>query len=132
MRRALWPDSEAGEVDALLSGSDGGGARLLVHPRGSGGLGAFAEIGTRSYAEGCVSSPVAYLEGLWVDPDLRRRGVAQALVAAVERWAIAEGLQELAWDTALGNSASESFHGACGFEETDRIVCFRKRLVARE
>jgi aminoglycoside 6'-N-acetyltransferase I len=132
MRQTLWPDSQPEEVDALLS--DGVDSRVwfLVHERASGELGGFVEVGTRSYAEGCLSSPVAYLEGLWVDPDLRRQGVARELVDAAEAWAITEGLTELASDTGLDNLGSQAFHSDCGFEETDRVICFRKCLVGPE
>ena len=30
---------------------------------------------SRPYADGCDTSPVGYLEGWYVDPDLRRTGV---------------------------------------------------------
>ena len=131
MRRALWPDSEPEEVDLVLGGPGERRLRVLVAERPSGGLGGFAEFGTRSYAEGCRTSPVAYLEGLWVDPDLRRRGVAQDLVQAVESWARGEGLTELASDTGLENRPSQAFHAHLGFEETDRAICYRKSLGPR-
>lgn len=130
MRSALWPDSEPEEVDALLAGSLRPDIWFLVHERASGGLGAFVEVGTRSYAEGCGTSPVAYLEGLWVDEDLRRNGVARRLIEGVEAWALARGLKELASDADLENHASQAFHLDCGFAETDRVVCFRKVLGA--
>ena len=129
MRRGLWPDSEPEEVDGILSAAGNARVWFLVHERASGRLGGFVEVGTRSYAEGCRTSPVAYLEGLWVDRDLRRRGVARELVAAVEAWAVQKGLRELASDAEIENSVGQAFHRTCGFQETDRVVCFRKSLV---
>lgn len=128
MRQALWPDSQPVEVDELLAADGRRMTRLLVHERGDGRLGGFVEVGTRRWAEGCRSSPVAYLEGLWVDPELRRTGVARALVASAEAWALQRGLTELASDTSLDNPGSEAFHLACGFEETARVIGFRKAL----
>src|SRR5688572_16347920 len=88
MRLALWPQHDAADhrrwMARWLTASD---HLVLVVPReGSAGLSAFAEVGTRASAAGCESSPVAYLEGWYVDADMRRRGVGAALVAAAEEW----------------------------------------------
>lgn len=130
LRRALWPDCADEEAEALL---DRPATRyvVLVADRPGGGLCAFAEVGTRPYAEGCESSPVAYLEGIWVDPDHRRGGVAAALTKAAEAWARACGLTELASDFSPGNEASRAFHEAAGFAPADEAVCVRKDVSAR-
>ena len=77
---------------------------------------------------GTQSSPVIFLEGLYVIPELRRQGVARTLVAEVARWARACGCSELASDALLENAASHAAHRALGFAETERVVFFRKRL----
>ena len=82
----------------------------------------------RSYAEGCTSSPVAYVEGWWVDPDDRAHGVGRALIAAVEDWARDLNLTEIASDADLDNNDSIGAHLALGYQEVERIVCFRKSL----
>ncbi len=130
MRRSLWPDSadeHAAEIERVLSGADRS-LHVLVAEREGAGLLGFLEVGTRSHAEGCTTSPVAYLEGWWVDPDARRAGVGAALVAAAEGWARARGLREIASDAELSNAGSHAAHRALGYTEVDRIVCFRKRL----
>ena len=71
---------------------------------------------------------VAYLEGLYVEPEYRRRGVAAALVRAVEPWAREQGCSELASDTTIDNDVSAAVHRALGFDEVERIICFRKDL----
>ena len=72
---------------------------------------------------------MAFLEGIYVLPRYRRRGVARALITAVERWATSQGCQELASDTATDNLRSQSLPMALGFEETERVVYFRKELA---
>ncbi len=129
MRRALWPDAEEAEVDGLLD-RPGVATVVFVAGDGPGSASAFAELGLRSYAEGCSTSPVAYLEGIWVDPEARGSGLGRALVQTAARWARAMGCAELASDTGPENAASLAFHGAVGFRETDRAVCFLAGLDA--
>jgi aminoglycoside 6'-N-acetyltransferase I len=79
---------------------------------------------------GCETSPVAFLEGIYVEPWARRQGVAKELVAEVERWAFARGCQEFASDALLDDTDSHGMHVALGFEETERVVYFRKGLAS--
>ena len=132
MRQALWPnadpDAQLADMDEWLAQPD---TTVIVVPRigvAGAGLVGFAEVGTRSVAESCSSSPVAFLEGWYVDPDLRRRGVGTALVRAVETWARSRGLKELASDTQLANTDSQRAHAAVGFIEVERLVAYRKVL----
>ncbi len=132
MRQALWPnadpDAQLADMDEWLAQPD---TAVIVVPRigGAGaGLAGFAEVGTRSVAESCSSSPVAFLEGWYVDPDLRRQGVGTALVRAAETWARTKGLKELASDTQLANTDSQRAHAAVGFIEVERLVAYRKVL----
>jgi aminoglycoside 6'-N-acetyltransferase I len=123
MRTALWPGQD--DMTAWLARPD---ATVIVAARAGGVLCGFAEAGERAYADGCESSPVAYLEGWYVDPDTRRQGVGGRLVRAVEEWARARGLQELASDTLLDNVDSQRAHERLGFAESERHVLFRKSL----
>ena len=82
----------------------------------------------RDYVEGTESSPVGYLEGIYVEENCRRRGLAAALLAACEDWARTKGCREFASDCELTNSQSLRFHLALGFEEANRIICFTKKL----
>jgi aminoglycoside 6'-N-acetyltransferase I len=89
-----------------------------------------AEASVRhEYVNGTESSPVAFLEGLYVVPQARRKGIAAALVAAVCAWAQSAGCRELASDAVLENSISHVVHRALGFEETERVVFFRRKLA---
>jgi aminoglycoside 6'-N-acetyltransferase I len=129
LRLALWPDASqaehlAGMKDAVIRGHY---IRLAKSPDGVA-IG-FVEASKRvDYVNGTSTSPVAFIEGLYVSSDLRRVGVARALVAIVATWAIAEGCGELASDSLLDNSAAHAAHRALGFEETERVVYFRKAL----
>ena len=128
LRIRLWPGSEADHspymADAIARGHF---VRLAIAPSGSA-VG-FVEASRRvDYVNGTNSSPVAFLEGLFVEPASRGNGVARALVAAVEGWALAQGFTELASDSPLENVSAHAAHRALGFEETERVVYFRRAL----
>jgi hypothetical protein len=80
----------------------------------------------RACAEDCDTRPVGYVEGWFVDPDVRRQGVGRALVAAAEHWAATQGCHEMASDAAITNQVSIDAQKALGFEESSRAVHFRK------
>ena len=87
-----------------------------------------AEASVRAdYVNGAHSSPVAFLEGLYVAPEARRKGIARSLVSAVSQWARGVGCTELASDASLDNESSHAVHLALGFQQTERVVFFRKR-----
>ena len=89
----------------------------------------FAQCQLRNdYVEGTSSTPVGYLEGIFVAPAYQKRGIARALLAACENWARMRGCSEFASDCELTNSDSLLFHLNVGFEEANRIICFTKKL----
>lgn len=131
MRRLLWPDGadeHGAEIDACLAAADPSLATFVL-ARPDGRLGGFLEAGSRPYAEGCAG-PAGYIEGWWVDEDLRRQGHGRRLVAAAEAWAREQGFTEMASDALIDNRVSHLAHGALGYQEVERIVCFRKPLTA--
>ena len=90
---------------------------------------AFAQCQLRhDYVEGTESSPVGYLEGIFVSEGYRKQGIAAELLSECEKWAKEKGCTEFASDCELDNETSLRFHRALGFEETNRIICFRKDL----
>jgi aminoglycoside 6'-N-acetyltransferase I len=76
-----------------------------------------------------VSSPVPFIEGWYVEPAMQRRGVGKALVEAAEAWSIAASYDEIASDVEIDDDGSIAAHRALGYEEVDRVVCFRKALT---
>lgn len=89
----------------------------------------FAQCQLRhDYVEGCSTSPVAYLEGIFVDEAHRLQGAAAALLEACETWAREQGCAEFASDCELDNAESLRFHRSRGFTEVNRIICFKKTL----
>ena len=129
LRHALWPDGlEADhrrEIERFYAGPQM--APLLVAEDRSGLLG-FAELSIRPYAEGCETDRVGFLEGWFVIPEARHRGVGRKLVAAAEAWARSAGCTEFASDAEADNEESAAAHRALGFEDVGLIRCFRKDL----
>jgi aminoglycoside 6'-N-acetyltransferase I len=130
MRSALWPDADVDELNVEARAMLDAGDRAVAFVAECGGaLVGLAEASVRhEYVNGTASSPVGFLEGWYVTPAWRAGGVGRALVVAVEGWTRAQGCVELASDAHLDNTGSLAAHAACGFEETERVVYFRKGL----
>jgi aminoglycoside 6'-N-acetyltransferase I len=131
LRALLWPDTSPAahraEIAALLARP--GSEAVAFLDDGADGLRGFAEASLRrDHVNGCDTSPVAFLEGIFVRPDHRGCGLGRQLVGAVRGWARELNCAELGSDAALDNTASHAFHAAAGFEETERVVYFRLRL----
>ena len=133
LRHGLWPDQPRAELAAEVAAFFGGTALMLaavliaVDPAGA--IVGFVELSLRPYAEGCRTTPVAYLEAWYVAPDYRGCGTGRALVAAAEDWGRARGCREFASDALADNAVSAAAHAALGFEEVEQIRCFRKALT---
>jgi aminoglycoside 6'-N-acetyltransferase I len=129
MRGALWPHesapAHAQAIDDILASADVWG---FIADAADGSVAGFAEVAIRKYANGCDTAPVAFLEGIWINPRMRRRGIAAQLIAHAEAFLAARGFRELGSDTELDNTASQAAHLAWGFSETERVVYFRKLL----
>jgi len=130
MRLALWPDADLADLRAEALAWDGSNGIALVAFDDDDRAVGLAEATLRhDYVNGTAGSPVGFLEAWYVDAAYRGRGVGRALVAAVETWTRERGCSELASDALLDNTASHAAHAACGFEETERVVYFRKVLA---
>lgn len=126
LRHALWPHHSIAELEGELAGMIAGGL--------AGGVGAFdgdemvgfAEVSERPEGDGCDTAPVAWLEGIYVLARYRRSGVGKRLVEAAIAWARQRGLTEMGSDAEIENLISRLGHARWGFEETERVVRFRK------
>ena len=125
----MWTSHEVAELAADF-------AELIALPEcavfimysGNAPIG-FAQCQLRhDYVEGTDSSPVGYLEGIFVEESHRRRGCARKLLAACEEWATEQGCTEFASDCELDNAESLAFHLRMGFIEANRIICFTKKI----
>ena len=93
----------------------------------------FAQCGLRfDYVEGTDSSPVGYLEGIFVLEEYKKRGYAKELLGECQNWAKDQGCLEFASDCELDNEDSLKFHLKMGFAEANRIICFTKSLTDLE
>ena len=89
----------------------------------------FAQCQLRyDYVEGTNSSPVGYLEGIYVKEKYRKHGYAKMLLEECEKWSKKKGCTEFASDCEIDNVDSLAFHMAMGFEESNRIICFNKKI----
>lgn len=127
----LWPahapEDLKPEIAELIAARD---AAIFLLFDDDGSPTGFAQCQLRrDYVEGTGTSPVGYLEGIYVDETQRRRGCGRALLAACERWAAGCGCTEFASDCELGNDESLAFHLSAGFSEANRVICFAKRLA---
>ncbi|MGI4720135.1 MAG: aminoglycoside 6'-N-acetyltransferase [Janthinobacterium lividum] len=134
LRTALWPaegeeqgEEHLEEMRRLCAQPDRYAQFLAYSPLGEPqGL---VEVALRSdYVNGTDSSPVGFLEGVYVAPGFRKQGIAAMLVAVAEKWSREQGCTEMASDALLENTASHAMHRALGFEETERVVYFKKPL----
>jgi aminoglycoside 6'-N-acetyltransferase I len=134
LRARLWPDAPVAELRAEL---DAFMDRRVVSTmpltsivaEDDGRLIGFVEVGLRSHADGCdPKQPVGFLEGWYVEPEHRRRGVGRALIERAEAWCREQGCLEMGSDTWLDSEDSQRAHAALGYETVDRCVHFRKAL----
>lgn len=125
----LWPDNDEAELklefENILEDEK---ATVLLAVEEDLPIG-FAHCQIRSdYVEGTSSSPVGYLEGIYVVESYRHKGVARKLLKGCEDWVRSKGLVELASDCELTNKTSIAFHEKLGFKESNRVVCFVKDI----
>jgi aminoglycoside 6'-N-acetyltransferase I len=130
MRTALWPetcDGHLSEIKEYFAGSSIDIVQAYIAEIGSEQVG-FMELNIRNFAEGSRSSKLPYVEAWYIKPEHQGNGYGKQLMKKAEQWAITQGYSELASDTEIDNHRSVSMHKHLGFLETERIVCFLKKL----
>lgn len=125
----LWPDHTleefVQEMRQLILQDD---SNVFLAYQNNEAIG-FAQCQLRyDYVEGTSSSPVGYLEGLFVKKEFRKQGFAKKLVDDCEKWSKEKGCREFASDCELENKQSLAMHLKLGFVEANRIICFKKDL----
>lgn len=133
LRAALWPDEarDAGraEIDAFFAGANPALVQVFLATAEDGAVVGFAEFSVRAYVPGAPAS-APFLEGWFVLPQARGRGIGRALVAAGERWAAAQGYTALGSDVLAGNDDGAAAHRALGFRAVEQVTFFIKDVTA--
>ena len=129
MRHALWADEKESDhlaqIEALLQ--DPKQSAYLAITEDGQALG-FAEVSLRAFANGCREQPVPFLEGIWVSPAHRRQGIGRLLLNRLTADFRSQGFHEICSDADLENNCSHRAHEGWGFQETERVVYFRRKL----
>lgn len=132
MRFALWPwdtpELHAEEAATLYLVGHPDRAAFVALDDDDAPVGFVEAALRRDYVEGCETSPVAFLEGIFVAAEARGRGAGRALAEAVAAWGRGCGCSEFASNALIDNAESHAFHAAIGFVETERVVYFRRPL----
>ena len=119
---ALWPDLT---LDSILRMSHEGLFKNEFLYFDNNEPAAFLSLSLRSdYVEGTNSRLTGYVEGLYVKPEFRRKGIAEKMIKHAKKWSEEFGCTELASDCTIDNEASQAFHKYMGFKETNRLVCY--------
>lgn len=125
----MWEDNVLEELAAELAEIIGSSEAVVFLGTVDGNAIGFAQCQLRhDYVEGTETSPVGYLEGIFVEEAYRNKGYAKELLKQCEVWAKNMGCTEFASDCELDNIGSLAFHLKMGFEEANRVICFSKKL----
>lgn len=123
----LWPEYTA---DYMLQGKAGGELfkNEFLYYCENKPVGLISLSLRTDYVEGTNSSPVGYIEGIYVKKAYRHKGIARELVEYAKKWSLRNGCLELGSDCILNNETSRIFHSKVGFKEANTIVCFTMTL----
>lgn len=130
-RTILWPntsDRHLSEINDYFSGQSIDIEAVFVIEDEAGQVAGFMELNIREFAEGSRHPKVPYVEAWYVDPQFQNQGFGKLLMQRAEAWAREQGFTELASDTEVSNTRSIALHKHLGFVETERVVCFLKKL----
>jgi aminoglycoside 6'-N-acetyltransferase I len=116
------------EIEEAIEDSSKGNFIAETHEEQCG----FIETSIRNYAEGCLTRDVGYIEGIYVEPEYRLKGMAKELIKTAEYWAISKGCKEMASDCLIDNEISIKAHISSGYKEVERLVHFMKSLDNQE
>lgn len=121
----LWPDNEYNELFNETKDTKDFYFGAIYNNT----LIAFIQLSIRNdYVNGSTTSPVGYVEGLYVIKEYRNKGIARKLIENSYCFLKEKGCNEIASDVETENIVSQKFHEKMGFTETEKVVCYIKRL----
>jgi aminoglycoside 6'-N-acetyltransferase I len=125
----LWPDQDYDDLKATFLKILASDKFKVFLFRQAEEFVAFLYLGIRTdYVEGCDSSPTGYVEGIYVKPACRRKGISRKLLQVGEDWVKEKNCTQIGSDTYLENKLSYDFHTSTGFKEAGRLIAFIKDL----
>src|SRR5208283_1404129 len=90
LREELWPRCTSARHASQMSSfcaSPDRFAQFVAYDDARNAVG-LVEVALRNdYVNGTTTTPVAFLEAIYVVPDARLQGIARALIACAEQWA---------------------------------------------
>lgn len=132
LRGEFIPELGRAEQAAFLGSfaRDSAGFSAFIASDAEGRPQGFAEVSIRTdYVNGCRYRPALFLEGIYVRPESRGRGIARALCDAAGRWGRDHGCREFASDVYHDDHDSLAAHAGLGFEASEQVVYFHKSLL---
>lgn len=125
----LWPDNTYEGLEAEVLDLMNGDKDIFFISVTNDIISGFIHMSIRTdYVEGSDSTPVGFVEGIYVKPEFRNKGIARLLVNFGEEWVKSKGCTQVGSDIEYDNNISYEFHRAIGFEEANRIICFIKEI----
>jgi aminoglycoside 6'-N-acetyltransferase I len=126
----FWPKHTEGKIKKEFTRILSSGSEVSFICRdGDGNSIALMNASIRSdYVEGSNTSPVGYLEGVYVKEEYRKRGIAKDLLIGAEKWFASKGVSEIGSDAVIDNVISQKFHEKMGFQKGETIVHYLKNI----
>jgi len=132
MRHELYGELSAqfheAEMELIFSSKE---ATCFIGLSESGAAVAMLEVSLRNFVDGCLGGPVGYIEGVYVTLGERKQGYAGELIEFATSWFRSKGCRDMAADAELANLIAQDFLTRAGFDETYRVVEY-KRSLGRE
>lgn len=78
--------------------------------------------------EGSKTSPVGYLEGVYVKKNYRKKGIANMLFKEAQKWFAKKKVSEIGSDAEVHNNISHQFYKSMGFKKSETLVHYIKKV----
>lgn len=128
LRIMLWPNTTQKqhllEIKDILRTKKNIVLIIFINKKAVG----FVECEFRSYADGCLSGDIPYLEGWYILNKYRKIGLGKKILIELIKILKKRGYKEMASDCEINNKLSYKAHRALGFIEIKRLVHFKKKI----